>query len=109
MVNGKAPTARQYTDPYTRLKLHDAATVNQHHMLRVRLAPLVKDPPEEELVITLPKGVKIEPTVCTLITQYSGAPSNSRRILFLLPLIMLCSIAISQVQDGIPLTLPEEQ
>ena len=61
-VNGKAPIS-QYSNPYERLKLHDTATVNQHHMLRAKLAPMVKDPPEEELVITFPKSVKIEPTV----------------------------------------------
>ena len=63
-VNGIEADFR-YIDPYTRLKIHDTATANQHHMLKERLAPMIKDPPQEELVIELPRDVKIEPAVCS--------------------------------------------
>lgn len=63
-VEGKGPPTK-YQDPYSRLKLHDSAGVHQHHLLRQKIGPQGKspegkDPPEEELIITLPRGVQIE-------------------------------------------------
>ena len=49
-----------YNDPYERLNLHSSVGVHQHHLLRKRLEGQLRYPPEEELVINLPKSVRIE-------------------------------------------------
>jgi len=58
-INGKGPTSRN-DDPYKRSKLNSRAGVHQHHLLRQKLEPQFKQPPEEELVMNLPKSVRIE-------------------------------------------------
>ncbi|KAI9758015.1 MAG: hypothetical protein M4579_003251, partial [Chaenotheca gracillima] len=58
-VNGKGPSLK-YQEPYSRFKIHPDATVHQYHQLRNKLGPALKEPPEEELVVTLPKSVHIE-------------------------------------------------
>lgn len=64
-INGKGPNSK-YTEPYSRFNLHKQATVNQHHMLRSKMATVLRDPPEEELIITIPKSVKIDQLVSSL-------------------------------------------
>ncbi|KAH0539098.1 hypothetical protein FGG08_004336 [Glutinoglossum americanum] len=58
-INGRAPTL-SYHEPYSKARIHPTANVHQHHMLRQKLAPQLREPPEEELVLTLPKSVRIE-------------------------------------------------
>lgn len=58
-INGRGPTIK-YQDPYSKLSMHSQAGVHQHQMLRQKIAPQVKEPPEEELVVNLPKSVPIE-------------------------------------------------
>lgn len=48
-----------YDDPYEYLTPHESHGVHQHHLLKQKLEPHLRNPPEEELVITLPKGVPI--------------------------------------------------
>src|SRR5579862_1329071 len=60
-INGRPPTL-SYTEPYSRFRIHPTAGAHQHHMLRQRLAPQLKEPPEEELVVNLPKSIRIEET-----------------------------------------------
>lgn len=59
LVNGKSPSLT-YKEPYSSFKIHDTATVHQHHQLMKKLDPALSDPPEHELVIHLPPKVKIE-------------------------------------------------
>ena len=58
-INGKGPTSKN-DDPYKRSKLNSRAGVHQHHLLRQKLEPQFRQPPEEELVMNLPKSVRIE-------------------------------------------------
>ncbi|KAI9811346.1 MAG: hypothetical protein M1827_005506 [Pycnora praestabilis] len=57
--NGRAGTSK-YQEPYTQFKIHSQASVHQHHMLRQKLDPQLRFPPEEELLVNLPKTVRIE-------------------------------------------------
>ena len=58
-INGKGPTSKN-DDPYKRSMLNSRAGVHQHHLLRQKLEPQFRQPPEEELVMNLPKSVRIE-------------------------------------------------
>lgn len=60
IANGRACSNFSYEDPYLRRKLSWRASAHQHHMLRRRVQGQLKTPPEEELVINLPKSVKID-------------------------------------------------
>lgn len=59
-ANGRACSNISYEDPYLRKKLSWKASAHQHHMLRRQVQGQLKTPPEEELVINLPKSVKID-------------------------------------------------
>lgn len=59
-VNGKPVSSAPYTDPYKNVTLPWDAGVHQYHMLRRKLEGQLKDPPEEELVVNLPKNFKID-------------------------------------------------
>ena len=59
-VNGKPSSSAPYQDPYSRAKLPWSADVHQHHMLRQKLEGQLKSPPEEELVVNLPKSIRID-------------------------------------------------
>jgi transcription initiation factor TFIID subunit 2 len=54
-VSGKAPTAK-YTDPHASLNLYG---VHYHQRLSAKLDPLLKPQTDSELVITIPKSVRI--------------------------------------------------
>ncbi|KAK5145716.1 hypothetical protein LTR04_001226, partial [Oleoguttula sp. CCFEE 6159] len=58
-VEGRGPSLT-YNDPYASLKLHASSTVHQHHMLRRKIEPCLRDFPDEELTINLPKSIHIE-------------------------------------------------
>ncbi|KAL8815209.1 MAG: hypothetical protein Q9223_005632 [Gallowayella weberi] len=49
-----------YEEPYSKTTLRWDAGVHQHHLLRRKIEGQLKNPPEEELVINLPKSFKIE-------------------------------------------------
>ena len=59
-VNGKPCSNYTYDDPYTEANLPWKAGVRQWQMLKSKIQDTLKDPPEEELVITFPKSVKID-------------------------------------------------
>lgn len=48
-----------HQDPYTRLTLSSLSTVHSHELLRRKIDGQLREPPEEELVITLPKWLHI--------------------------------------------------
>lgn len=62
-INGRTASQVKYNEPYANFKIHDTATVHQHHMLRKKLEGVLHDPLEHELVITIPSKVRIEPAV----------------------------------------------
>ena len=60
-VNGKPCSFFAYKDPYKNAKLQwNAAGVQQYDMLQRKLEGQFKDPPEEELEVTIPKNIKID-------------------------------------------------
>ena len=59
-VNGKPTSSAPYNDPYTRTTLAWNAGVHQHHMLRRKLEGHFKNPPEQELMVNLPKNIRID-------------------------------------------------
>ena len=59
-VNGKPCAGANYEDPYSRATLSWKAGVHQYHMLQQRVEGQLKDPPEQELAIHLPKSFKID-------------------------------------------------
>lgn len=59
-VNGKLCSTYTYDDPYAEATLPWDAGVEQWHMLKSKVEGALKDKPEEELIISFPKSVKIE-------------------------------------------------
>ena len=60
-VNGKPCSFFAYKDPYKNARLQwNAAGVQQYDMLQRKLDGQFKDPPEEELEVTIPKNIKID-------------------------------------------------
>lgn len=55
-VSGKAPTTK-YTDPYDSLNLYGP---HYHQRLAAKIDPLLKTQPDPELVVMIPKSVRIE-------------------------------------------------
>ena len=58
-INGKPPTIK-YQEPYDQFRIPGETNVHQYHQLRQKLSAQLKEPPEEELTINLPKSVRIE-------------------------------------------------
>ena len=58
-VEGKGPPLT-YEDPYGNLKIPEAFTALQHHIVYQKVEPALRNPAEEEISITLPKSVRIE-------------------------------------------------
>ena len=59
-VNGKPSASMTYTDPFKQAKLPWRADVHQYHMLQERLEAHTRVPPEYELVVNLPKSIRIQ-------------------------------------------------
>lgn len=59
-VNGKPSSSAPYQDPYSRASLPWNAGVHQYHMLRQKVEGQLKTPPENELVVNLPKSIRID-------------------------------------------------
>ena len=59
-INGKGAPTVLYEEPYGRAKLHWHAGASQFHMLRQRVEGQLRNPPEEELVVTIPKSIRID-------------------------------------------------
>lgn len=49
----------EYKQYYDDLHIHSTATVRQHHMFAKKIAPMLKDVPDPELLITIPETVHI--------------------------------------------------
>jgi transcription initiation factor TFIID subunit 2 len=60
-IEGKPVNLRdiKYTDPYECARHYASLTANQHHQLRSRIGPYLEQPPEEELHIPIPRGVRL--------------------------------------------------
>ena len=60
VVNGRPPSGSTWLDPYKRATLPWKAGVHQYHMLQQKVEDQLKQPPDEELVITLSKSFRID-------------------------------------------------
>ena len=58
-VNGRVPTSK-YDEPYRKAQMLSTATVHQHHQLRKKIETAIKEQPDEELTLNLPRAVQIE-------------------------------------------------
>lgn len=58
-VDGLLPQSTQYHDPYQDLNLRPSYDVHQHHLIHGKLQADLKNPPDGELVIALPKKLKV--------------------------------------------------
>lgn len=58
-VDGLLPQSTQFHDPYEDLSLRPSFEVHQHHLIHDKLQSDLKSPPDGELVIALPKKLKI--------------------------------------------------
>lgn len=70
LVNNIPPSSVRHQDPCRQLTLHTNAGVNQHHLLLEKISNSVACEPEPDLIITLPKKVRIVPVhVADIHTQ----------------------------------------
>jgi transcription initiation factor TFIID subunit 2 len=61
LVNNIPPPSVQHEDPCGQLYLHSNSTVHQHHLLGEKLARSLGAEPDPDIVITLPRRIKISP------------------------------------------------
>ncbi|MCJ1284983.1 hypothetical protein MMC26_004320 [Xylographa opegraphella] len=115
-INGKPSASMTYTDPYKQSRLGWKAGVNQHHMLQERLEGQLRvPPPEPELVINLPKSVRIveleqdttldragkasgDPMVVDVTQNTKPAIDQTTRFT---PIIISIDFSIDEIRDGI--------
>ena len=70
LVNNIPPSSVRHQDPCRQLTLHSDASVNQHHLLLEKISNSVAGEPEPDLIVTLPKKVRIVPVhVADIHTQ----------------------------------------
>lgn len=117
-ANSKVCSSFAYEEPYSKAALRWEAGVHQHHMLRRKLETQLKSPPEEELVINLPKSVRIDDldpfsvTSAALIGTRSsvgindnlGEPSSARTAVEqerrFTPVTIVIEYSIPYIRDG---------
>ncbi|KAJ9500676.1 Transcription initiation factor TFIID subunit 2 [Exophiala xenobiotica] len=74
LVNNIPPPSVRHEDPCDQLTLHSNSTAHQHHLLAEKLARSIGPDPEPDIIITLPKKLKIQPVeVAEVHTQASGS------------------------------------
>ncbi|EXJ58437.1 hypothetical protein A1O7_05862 [Cladophialophora yegresii CBS 114405] len=73
LVNGIPSASVQHDDPCDQLRLHAPGSVHQHHLLAEKIAGSIGAEPEPDIIITLPKKVRIVPVeVAEVHTQAAG-------------------------------------
>ncbi|EHY58983.1 Transcription initiation factor TFIID subunit 2 [Exophiala dermatitidis] len=74
LVNNIPPSSVSYEDVCEQFILHSQGTVHQHHLLARKLARSVGAEPEPDIVIALPKRLRIVPVdVAEVHTQATGS------------------------------------
>lgn len=114
-INGKPSASMTYIDPYKHGRLRWKAGVHQYHMLQERLEGQLRVPPAEpELVVNLPKSIRIleldsdttldragkvtgDPTVVDLIQNTKTAVDQVTRFT---PIILSIDFSIDELRDG---------
>ena len=107
-ANSKVCSNISYEDPYKKAKLSWEANVHQHHMLQRKIEGQLKNSPEEELIITFPKSVRIDELnplafdAQTLVGRKSSVGPGSREDN---PEIASVRTAVEQDRRFTPITL----
>lgn len=115
-LNGLVPLF-SYQEPYSeRFRIHDQASVHQHHQLRERMAGQLKYPPEEELEIDLPMivieeltsaspepqvNIKKEPEEAAIVPAKPRAKSTDEQGLKYKPITIEIEYTIETFRDGL--------
>ncbi|KAI4202471.1 MAG: hypothetical protein LQ350_002554 [Teloschistes chrysophthalmus] len=117
-ANGKTCSSFTYEELYKKAALRWEAGVHQHHMLRRKIEAQLKSPPEEELVINLPKSVRIDDldpfslaSAAPVGTRSSvgihdnlGEPSSARTAVEqerrFTPVVVVIEYSIPYIRDG---------
>ncbi|KIY00709.1 uncharacterized protein Z520_03374 [Fonsecaea multimorphosa CBS 102226] len=74
LVNGIPPSSVRHEDPCDQLTLHSHGSVYQHHLLAEKVTRSVGPEPLPDIVISLPKKLKIVPVaVAEVHTQAAGS------------------------------------
>ena len=115
-INGKPSASMTYTDPYKQSRLCWKAGVHQYHILQERLEGQLRvPPPEPELVINLPKSVRIleldpdttldragkasgDPMVVDVTQNTKPAIDQTTRFT---PIIISVDFSIDEIRDGV--------
>lgn len=111
IVNGKAPAGVKLQKLYDRASLPWKAGVHQYHMLQDRIEKSIRSRPEEELVVTLPRSLKVEEldpsseqAQSILLSKSSG--SNRRESdITAVDLVQAPKTAVEQAGRFAPITL----
>src|ERR1700742_4792905 len=61
LLNDIPPSSVQHEDPCDQLTLHTNGSVHQHHLLAEKMTRSVGPDPEPDIIITLPKTLRIVP------------------------------------------------
>ncbi len=112
--NGRVGSSK-YHDPYSSTKIHETAGVHQHHMLRQKLDPYLRDPPDEELLVNLPKSVRIDEldpfsaeAQSALLPKVNGGSKRDSGDVAILAVTPLSKTAEEQGARFTPITLTVE-
>lgn len=114
-VNGKTPPSVQHADPYDTLQLYGS---HLHGRLASKIQDLLKTPPQPDLIVTIPKNVRIDELDplsieaqsqmalrATATTEDPEGPLNSKAAEAALPrfteLTVNIEFAIDNVRDGL--------
>ncbi|KAL8692528.1 MAG: hypothetical protein Q9218_002473 [Villophora microphyllina] len=118
-ANGKACPSFTYEEPFNKAALRWEAGVHQHQMLRNKIEAQLRSPPEEELVINLPKSVRIDdldpfsvasttlagPRSSVGLNDNLGEPSSARTAVEqerrFTPVVIVIEYTIPHIRDGI--------
>lgn len=74
LVNNTPPSSVRHRDPCEQLALHCNGSVNQHHLLTEKIAGSIANPPDPDIIITLPKKIRILPVNIAEIHTQSADP-----------------------------------
>jgi transcription initiation factor TFIID subunit 2 len=73
-----APTAVKFRDPYDGFRVRESYGVEQHHIIRENIEDAIREPPEPNLVITLPKQMRVQPVEAFSISVARGRGGNAK-------------------------------
>ncbi len=111
-VNGKVSPGVIHEDPYKRASIHWNASVHQYHLLQERLEGKMPDESMKDLIITIPKSVKIEQldqsseeAQAALLLKSSGVKKRESVDVSILDIAQIAKSSTDETVRYAPLTL----